>query len=55
MFKCHVEAWGNPVLFRLFHRDNERKRFGKRLHCSPYAKKRMFPTVHYVWVTGTLV
>ena len=36
-----------------------RESFGKRLHCSRYAKKRTFATVRYVtlryvWVTATL-
>lgn len=40
VYKRHIKTWENSVLFRSFHFANERERSCKRLHCSPYAKKK---------------
>ena len=42
MFKYHVNTWENSVLYRSLRFANERECFDKRLHCSPYAKKKTF-------------
>ena len=47
IFKRHVKMRENSILYRTFRLANERERFGKRLYCSLYAKKRTFGNLHF--------